>query len=166
MGDCVIGIVLESALERIDSSIGIAAAELNLAQINQSLDVARICLEDFTVELSGFVQTILQNQQLNIVLFDLHVARMFVVKRSVLRGSLVQIAARVVEVTQHSVAFRVISEIVLSLPQKILDLCSLALCHHEPNQSGAGGGILRIHIDGMLELLFSFPQTVLRLVES
>src|SRR5258708_33092688 len=166
MGDCVIGIVLESVMEPVAGYIGIAAAELNLPLINQSLDVARIRLEDFTVELGRFVQAIFQNQKLNIILFDLHVAGMCAVKRSVFRGSLIQVSAREVEVTQHPVAFALVPEIVLVLLQKILDLRFLAIRHHEANQSGAGRGILWFYLDGMLELLFSFSETVLRLVEA
>src|ERR1700732_839679 len=121
MGYCVIGIILESVLERIGCAVGIGVAELNLAEIDQSIDVARICLQNLAVELGRFVQTIFKNQQLHIVLFDLQVAGMCAVERSVLCRSLVEIATREIEVTQHSVAFGVIREIALGLPQKILD---------------------------------------------
>ena len=57
-------------------------AQLYLAAIDQGVDVVRIRLQNFVIQLGGFVETILQDQKLNVVFLDLNILGMVAVEEA------------------------------------------------------------------------------------
>ena len=83
-------------------------ADLHLTAINQSFDITRIDSKNFTIQLGRFVQAVLQDEELNVVLFDLNILGMVLMERAVLRRCFVEIAIGKVKITQHAIAFGVV----------------------------------------------------------
>src|SRR5258708_36965336 len=115
MSHCIVRVVLDCALQRVSRSIGVALMDLHLTAINQSFDIARICFKNFIIQLGGFVEAVLQNHELNVVLLDLNIFGMVPIERAVLRGGFVEIAIGKIKITQHALAFTVSGKNALGL---------------------------------------------------
>ena len=139
---------------------------MHLSFVDQALHVVTVRLEDLIVQLAGLVNTVFQNQELNVILFDLKIFWMIAVERSVISGGFVEIAGGKIEITQHAIVFGNVGEISPGLAQEGFRLILLALLHEQAHQRGAWRRTLRIHYDGVLELLFGFRQTVAGLEEA
>src|SRR4029077_4465717 len=69
----IVGIVPQRTLEGINSSIGVTLTKLYLPAIDQTLYIVRIGLQNFIVQLGSFVETVFQDQELDVVLLNLYV---------------------------------------------------------------------------------------------
>src|ERR1017187_4420044 len=164
VGYSVVRIIAERALQRVDGAAGIFLADLHLSLVDEGIHVVSVGLEDLVVDYGSFVEAVFADQKLNIVLPDRNVIGMIAVERSVLIGSLIEIAGGEIEVAEQAVAF-LMGEIFLGLSHDGFGLRLLAFLHQHANERGAGLRTLRIHVDGVFELVFRFGQTVSQLIE-
>src|SRR6202030_303226 len=162
----VLRIIAQRVLQRVSRAAGIVTAELQLALEHKSIHIAGVGLQDFVVQFRGFVETVFQNQKLDVVFLDLRIFWMIVVEGSVFSDGFIEFARGEIEVAEHAIAFPIIRKILLGLTQEGLDLVFLALLQEEPNISGAGNRTFGIHIDGVLEFLFRFGKAVARLIKA
>ena len=162
--DGVIGIVLQRGLQTLDRLLGVSLGNFDLPAVNQSFDVVGRVFQNFIIEFAGFIQAVLEDEQLNVVLLHLQVFRMVVVKRTVLGNGVVEIAGREIKVAEHAVADWVIGKILFRLLQKCFRFRFLSLGQQKASHGGAGFRILGIDVHGVAKLLFRFRESAARLV--
>ena len=129
VSDGIVRIVAERTLQRVNGAVGIILAELHLTLVDEGIHVVGVGLEDLVVQFGGFVEAVLENQELDVVLLDLKIFGMIAVEGSVLGGGLVEIAGGEVEVAEHAITFPVVGEISLGLTQESFGLDLLAFLH-------------------------------------
>ena len=125
----IVRIIVESALQRVNGAVGVVAADLHLALVDERIHVFGVGLENFVVQFGGVVETVLKNQKLDVVFLGLEIFGVIVVERSVLSGGFIEIAGGEIEVAEHTIAFRGTGKIFFGLTQEGLDLVLLAFLH-------------------------------------
>src|SRR5439155_13119088 len=66
----VVGLAFERRLKCQNSFVGAATMVKDLAPANETVNVARVLLQDFIVKRRGLVHLVEENQELHIVLLD------------------------------------------------------------------------------------------------
>jgi len=66
-------------LQGVDGVAGLAAANFDLALVDLGVFVVRVLFQDLVIQLAGFVGTVFQDEQLNIIFLDQHVVAMIFV---------------------------------------------------------------------------------------
>src|SRR5208282_6347840 len=100
MGYAIVGIVLQDRLQGVDGVIVLAAETLDLSLENLGALIIRLGLQELIVQLAGFVETVFQDQELNVICLDQQVPGMIVMERSVLLGGLVDLVRAPIEIAE------------------------------------------------------------------
>src|SRR5579863_3613738 len=145
----IIGIVLEHVLQSLGGFSGLSFTKLNLPTIDKRVVVTGIAGEDRIRQLAGLVETVFQNEQLNVVLLDLRIFWMIMKNCCVFRDGLIEIAGGEIKVAEHAIAHRIVGKFTLDLLEKCLGIGFLALRNIKTGDTGRRIRIFRIKIHGM-----------------
>ena len=91
VGRGVIGLTLDDSLKYHGGAIGISSRYLQLRAAEQSLGVFRTGCQDFVIELARFIEPVLLDLKLDVILLDLNIIGMLLVEGNVFGGGFVQI---------------------------------------------------------------------------
>src|SRR5580692_1542671 len=161
----VLGIVLDQLLQRGERVAGVAVANLNLAGVEQSLVVVGALFQKAVVQRAGFVESIAENEELDVIVLDLGIFGMCFEEAGVLGSRADDVSIGEIKVAEHAVAGGIRREITLDLLQEFFRLIFLAFGDVEARDGGAQLGILRVGLDGGIELTLGIAKLAAKLIE-